>query len=152
MKNTSTIQEEEVSALKGAEIGSETAEFPREFYGTPERPAKEAEVRPAIELVSERFPSLEEQEVVFTFFAPEAHAVHVAGEFNNWSSDATPLENTESGEWVTHQLLRSGQYEYRFVVDGRWLEDPESAQRVANPHGGFNSVLTVPLAVRTSLL
>jgi hypothetical protein len=35
-------------------------------------------------------------------------------------------------------------------VDGQWSEDPEAAQRVANSHGGFNSVLTVPLAVRTS--
>jgi hypothetical protein len=49
-------------------------------------------------------------------------------------------------------MLRSGQYEYRFVVDGEWCEDPQATQRVANPHGGFNSVLTVPLAVKTSIL
>jgi len=152
MKNSSTIQEDEISATNGAEIGFETGELPREFYGTPVGIPKKNEVRPAIELVSERFPSLEEQEVIFTFLAPEAHAVHVAGEFNNWSLDATPLENTGSGEWSTRLPLRSGQYEYRFVVDGRWFEDPESSQRVANPYEGFNSVLTVPLSVRTSLL
>jgi hypothetical protein len=49
-------------------------------------------------------------------------------------------------------MLRSGQYEYRFVVDGRWSEDPRASQRVANPYGDFNSVLIVPLAVRTSIL
>jgi hypothetical protein len=37
-------------------------------------------------------------------------------------------------------------------VDGQWIEDPEAEQRKANPHGGFNSVLRVPLAVRTSIL
>jgi hypothetical protein len=152
MKNSSTIQEEEISATNGTETGLETAEFPLEIYGTPEDVAERDEVWPAMELVAERFPSLDEQEVIFTFFAPEAHAVHVAGEFNSWSSDAAPLENTGSGEWVTRLQLRSGQYEYRFVVDGRWFEDPESAQRVVNPYDGFNSVLTVPLSVRTSLL
>lgn len=152
MKNSTTIQEEEISAPNGTDTGFETAEFPLEIYGTPEDALRKVEARSPIELVSERFPSLEKQEIIFTFFAPEAHAVHVAGEFNNWSSDATPLENTGYGEWVTRLPLRSGQYEYRFVVDGRWFEDPESAQRVANPHEGFNSVLTVPLAVRTSLL
>ena len=152
MKNSSTIQEEEVSAKNGAEMNFETAEFPREIYVTPEEAARKDEVRPPIELVSERFPSLEEQEIIFTFLAPEAHAVHVAGEFNNWSPDAAPLEKTGSGEWVTRLPLRTGLYEYRFVVDGRWFEDPESAQRVVNPYEGFNSVLTVPLAVRTSLL
>jgi hypothetical protein len=49
-------------------------------------------------------------------------------------------------------MLRSGQYEYRFLVDGRWSEDPQAAQRAANPHGGYNSVFTVPLAVKTSIL
>ena len=49
-------------------------------------------------------------------------------------------------------MLRSGQYEYRFVVDGRWIEDPGASQRVASPYGGFNSILKLPLEVRTSIL
>jgi hypothetical protein len=31
-------------------------------------------------------------------------------------------------------------------VDGQWSEDPQTAKRQANPFGGFNSVITVPLA------
>jgi hypothetical protein len=49
-------------------------------------------------------------------------------------------------------MLRAGEYEYRFVVDGRWIEDQEADQRAVNPHVGFNSVLRVPLAVQTSIL
>jgi hypothetical protein len=59
---------------------------------------------------------------------------------------------TKDGKWIIRMLLRAGEYEYRFVVDGQWIEDPEADQSAANPHGGFNSVLRVPLAVRTSLL
>ncbi|MHB8520474.1 MAG: isoamylase early set domain-containing protein [Limisphaerales bacterium] len=102
--------------------------------------------------MSERFPALEEQEITLTFFAPQAREVNVAGNFNNWRPDATPLKNTGAGEWIVRLMLRSAEYEYRFVVDGEWSEDPRATQRAANSHGGFNSVLLVPLAARTSLL
>jgi 1,4-alpha-glucan branching enzyme len=111
-----------------------------------------AKVKLAIQPISERFPALEEQEVILTFFAPLAGEVKAAGNFNGWCPDATPLKNTGAGEWVVRLMLRSGQYEYLFVVDGRWTEDPQAVQRMANPHGGFNSVLLVPLSVRTSIL
>ena len=107
---------------------------------------------PPIQPVSARFPALEEQEIILAFFDPEATEVNVAGNFNNWSPTATPLKDTGAGKWVVRLMLRSGQYEYRFLVDGRWSEDPQAAQRAANPHGGYNSVFTVPLAVTTSIL
>jgi 1,4-alpha-glucan branching enzyme len=107
---------------------------------------------PSIQPVAERFPALEEQEVIFTTLAPEAREVNVAGNFNDWRPETTPMKNTGEGKWVGRSMLRAGQYEYRFVVDGQWREDAQATQRVANPHGGFNSVLMVPLAVRTSIL
>ena len=107
---------------------------------------------PTVQPVSERFPALEKQEIVFTFLAPEAREVSLVGSFNGWRPNDTPLRDTGGGEWAVRLMLRSGQYEYRFVVDGRWTEDPAASQRVPNPHGGVNSVLVVPLAVRTSLL
>ena len=86
------------------------------------------------------------------FFAPVAREVTLAGNFNSWHPNATPLKNTGDGNWFVRLKLRAGQYEYRFVEDGRWSEDPSATQRVANSYGEFNSVLTVPLAVRASLL
>jgi 1,4-alpha-glucan branching enzyme len=109
-------------------------------------------VKLATQPISERFPALEEQEVMLTYFAPLARQVNVAGNFNSWRPEAAPLTNTDTGEWVVRLMLRSGQYEYLFVVDGRWTEDPQATQRIANPHGGFNSVLLVPLSVRMSIL
>jgi 1,4-alpha-glucan branching enzyme len=108
--------------------------------------------QPPIQPVSERFPALEEQEVILTLPATEARKVNVAGNFNGWRPEATPLKNIGAGEWVVRLMLRSGLYEYRFVVDGWWSEDPRASQRVANPYGSFNSVLLVPLEVRTSIL
>jgi 1,4-alpha-glucan branching enzyme len=134
----------------GGAVGK--GETPIENKDTPE-PVAGTRVTPAfVEPVSERFPALEEEEIVLTYLAPEAKSVYVAGAFNAWDPEATPLKNMGVGEWVVRLMLRSGRYEYRFVVDGQWIDDPEAVQRVANPHGGFNSVLIVPLEVRTSIL
>ena len=118
----------------------------------PWRVAVQDSAPPSFQPVSERFPALEEQEIIFTTLAPEAREVNVAGNFNDWRPEATPMKNTGEGKWVGRSMLRAGQYEYRFIVDGQWREDAQATQRVANPHGGFNSVLMVPLAVRTSIL
>jgi hypothetical protein len=105
-----------------------------------------------VEPVSERSPVREEQEITLKYVSPAAREVKVAGNFNGWHPNATPLKNNGTGEWTVRLALRSGQYEYRFVVDGHWMEDPHAAQRGANPYGGFNSVLTVPPAVRSSIM
>ena len=105
-----------------------------------------------IQPVAERFPALEEQEVAFTFYAPEARVVQVAGGFNGWRPEANPLARQEAGEWLTRLMLKSGQYEYRFVIDGVWTDDPQATQSAANPYGGLNSVLAVLLDDRTDLL
>ena len=105
-----------------------------------------------IQPIAERFPALAEQEVELTYYAPGATAVHVAGSFNGWSPESNLLERTESGEWLTRMMLRSGHYEYCFVVDCAWTNDPQALQSAVNPYGGLNSVLTVGLDDRTDLL
>ena len=105
-----------------------------------------------IEPIAARFPALEEQEVVFAFFAPEARRVEVAGSFNGWQPQANPLALTGAGEWSVRLMLKSGQYEYRFVADGVWADDPRATQHATNPYGGLNSVLEVRLDDRTDLL
>ena len=81
---------------------------------------------PIIQPISERFPALEEQEVGLTLYAPDAKIVQVAGSFNGWRPEVSPLEPTGSGAWSAQLLLKSGQYEYRFVVDGVWTDDPQA--------------------------
>ncbi len=119
---------------------------------TPKAPARKGNSSSCYQPVAERFPALEEQEAVIEFVSPTARQVLVAGQFNDWCPESTPLTRTWDGEWVVRLILRAGEYEYRLVVDGEWMEDPEADQRVANPYGGFNSVLRVPLDVRTSIL
>jgi len=105
-----------------------------------------------IQPIAERFPALQEQEVEFTFCAPEAHMVEVAGTFNGWHPQSNPLEPTGTGDWTAKLVLKSGRYEYRYVVDGFWTEDPHAPLKAANQYGGYNSVLQVVLDDRTDLL
>ena len=152
MRHSHVSHDNRISARGFRRAGAATGKAPREPEETPETAAEKVNPPPAVQPVSERFPALEEQEITFTVLAPEARAVIVVGSFNGWRPNATPLNNTGAGEWAVRLMLRSGQYEYRFAVDGRWREDPRASQHVANLFGEFNPVLVVPLAVRTSIL
>ena len=81
--------------------------------------------------------------VSLEFFQPQAREIFVAGTFNEWSPLATPLTPQGDGKWVAELSLGPGKYEYRFVVDGVWTDDPLSSESAPNPFGGFNSVLQV---------
>ena len=76
-------------------------------------------------------------------FKDGARKVCVAGTFNDWNPQRTPLERNADGEWEIALSLAPGEYEYRFVADDQWMDDPLSCRNVANPFGGVNAVLHV---------
>jgi hypothetical protein len=152
MKYSRVSQENKTPSTNSGRVGLETVEASINPQKTPENLAGKANPQPPVQPVSERFPALEEQDIILTCYAPDAKEVTVAGNFNNWHPEATPLKTTGAGKWVVRLRLRSGQYEYLFVVDGKWSEDPQASLRVTNPYGAFNSALLVPLEVRTSIL
>jgi hypothetical protein len=81
--------------------------------------------------------------VRFTLIAPEAQRVSVAGTFNQWNPEATPLARMSSGAWTGTLSLPAGQHLYAFVVDGaRWIIDP-AAPAVDDGFGRRNSVLAL---------
>ena len=71
---------------------------------------------------------------------PGAKQVFVAGSFNEWKPEKTPLAPSGNGRWIGDLTVRPGRYEYLFVVDGQWIPDPNAKESVANPFGGKNSV------------
>jgi 1,4-alpha-glucan branching enzyme len=81
--------------------------------------------------------------VRFELELPKAWSVFVVGTFNDWKPGATPLSGVGGGRWVKELSLAPGRYEYRFVVDGDWIDDPKAKAYVPNPHGGLNAVLQV---------
>jgi hypothetical protein len=57
----------------------------------------------------------------------QAKEVFVAGEFNAWSPEATPLVRRD-GRWVAEVELAPGRQTYKFIVDGEWMLDPANAE------------------------
>jgi 1,4-alpha-glucan branching enzyme len=74
---------------------------------------------------------------------PAAKKVCVAGSFNDWKPENTPLQPAGGGRWTGELAVSPGRYEYLFVVDGKWVPDPTAKQTTPNPFGGLNSVLLV---------
>ncbi|MCX5801613.1 MAG: glycogen-binding domain-containing protein [Candidatus Eisenbacteria bacterium] len=82
-------------------------------------------------------------EVEFTLSAPDAKSVYLAGDFNNWAGDKDGMKKGQDGIWRIKIAIPAGKHEYKFVVDGQWNVDPDNPNKVADPYGGFNSVIDV---------
>ena len=83
------------------------------------------------------------QKVTFAFTAPDAAAVLVTGSFCDWESNSISLKKGRDGVWKAVVSLLPGRYEYRFLVDGQWRDDPAAAERAVNDFGTENCILHV---------
>jgi len=84
--------------------------------------------------------------VVISFQAPQAKAVAVAGDFNQWSIEKGLMEKKSDGVWTLEVPLEPGTYHYMFVVDGEvWVSDPNAELYRDDGFGNKNSVLRVSL-------
>lgn len=88
-------------------------------------------------------PVLKKASVEFSLKAPLAKKVSVAGTFNAWDVGASRLKKEVSGAWSASLSLAPGCYEYRFFVDGAWVNDPRSTKEAPNSFGASNSVVEV---------
>jgi len=79
----------------------------------------------------------------FTFQAPTARQVSLAGEFNNWDPKAGPMHKGAGGVWHLSVALKPGRYEYRFLADEVWCDDPAAQQKAGNSLGTENCVRIV---------
>ncbi len=72
-------------------------------------------------------------------------SVRVAGSFNNWDPDKTPMR-LENGRWITSLVLPPDNYEYMFVVDeNTWVTDPLALTTRDDGFGSKNAVLELSL-------
>lgn len=86
---------------------------------------------------------IESKEIKFLLEAPSARSVKLAADFTDWEKSPLELSKTEEGIWFTTVALSPGQYAYRFIVDGNWQDDPYSLQRVPNPFGTTNAMISI---------
>jgi len=81
--------------------------------------------------------------VAFSIAAPEARQVFLAGEMTDWDAGKVAMQRDEHGTWHTALDIAPGQWLYKFVVDGRWVQDPATDDHDADGQGGQHSFLFV---------
>jgi chromosome partitioning protein len=111
--------------------------------------AIEVEASPPSELgefaAADELPEL--REVTVRFADTQAGDVRIAGDFNGWVPDkgVRSVIEAEDGSRVWTKILHlpPGTYQYRYVVDGEWREDPDNTNTTPSATGRVNSVLVV---------
>jgi 1,4-alpha-glucan branching enzyme len=79
----------------------------------------------------------------FNLKMPEAQKVILMGDFNLWNPEVNPMRKNGKGVWQTTVMLYPGRYEYRFLVDGEWCNDPNNTTKCPNCFDSENNVMEV---------
>ena len=77
---------------------------------------------------------------------PNAKEVVLTGSFNRWDEHLFKMHQTDDG-WIITLQINPGEYEYKFIVDGNWMEDPNNPAKRINEYGGYNSIINVKIPV-----
>jgi type 1 glutamine amidotransferase len=72
----------------------------------------------------------------------DAKTVIVTGSFNGWSTRDYRMIR-QGGKWIMPVSLKPGKYTYKFIVDGKWITDPDNKLYEENEYGTGNSVLWI---------
>ena len=67
--------------------------------------------------------------------------VQVAGDFSNWRP--VEMRKQKDGAFVATVPVGNGNHEYKFILDGEWVVDPDNNAWALNPYGTLNSVAQV---------
>ncbi|TDY11445.1 hypothetical protein [Meridianimaribacter flavus] len=79
-----------------------------------------------------------------------AKNVILSGSFNRWDEHLFKMTKTTNG-WELTLDLKPGEYQYKFIVDGNWIEDPDNPSKKRNEYDGYNSVINIQVPVTFNL-
>ena len=89
-------------------------------------------------------PKAKRRRIIFEFEDQNAKSVSLLGDFNGWDETRHVMQEAENGKWRKVLFLPDGTYEYKFLVDGRWENDPINAHMTVNSFGTYNNRIQVP--------
>lgn len=73
--------------------------------------------------------------------------IYVVGDFNQWRRTETPLLQARDGAWRAVVDLPAGhQFEFRYLIDGKWQTDDHADGSRPNEFGSDNSVVDTSLS------
>ena len=88
--------------------------------------------------------AISKKQVTFTCnVASEALTAYLVGDFNDWKPTAKPMTKGKNNTFQARMRLAPGEYQYKFIVDGIWFNDPQAQEQVMNPYGTSNSIVRI---------
>ncbi len=75
--------------------------------------------------------------------APRAKSVNLVGDFNEWNPSSHPMERRVDGWWFLQVPLTHGHHQYRFLVDGKPMLDPQATGVDHDERNGRVSLIAV---------
>ena len=83
------------------------------------------------------------REVELKLYAPKAKSVALGGDFNGWNPKRSVAQMEKDGTWKIALELAPGKYQYKFLVDGQWQNDPKCNACVPNSFGTLNCLIDI---------
>ena len=83
--------------------------------------------------------------VIFSIEAKVTTSAAVIGDFNNWNIEEGALSKLKNGTFKgVFDLPKDSSYEFKYLIDGNYLNDPEADGLKWNDYAGSeNSVLAL---------
>lgn len=81
--------------------------------------------------------------VKFSYFNKDAKSVKLIGDFNNWDPEVDSLQKDQFGLWYIVKQLSHGSYVYQYIIDNKWILDPNNPVTKMDMNGKLNSYLEV---------
>lgn len=70
--------------------------------------------------------------------ANSAKEVALAADFTEWKP--TAMKKQKDGSFALTVAVPTGTHEYKYIIDGQWVVDPDNNRWALNPYGTLNSV------------
>jgi 1,4-alpha-glucan branching enzyme len=86
---------------------------------------------------------IKRRRIDFKYRDANAQEVNVVGDFNKWNAGSHPMKQADGGIWKKTMMLPEGTYEYKFIVDGAWTNDPMNEETCVNDFGTVNNRIKI---------
>jgi len=102
---------------------------------------------PAAPKITKPGPNVTPEGVVFNYKADgKGLKIYLAGNFNDWKPDNPQFlmkDDDGDGIWSITVKLAPGTYQYKYVIDSKWTQDPYGPGEAPDGFGGRNSQFDV---------
>jgi len=82
-------------------------------------------------------PEIKLRKPKFVYFSSKAKKVELVGDFNDWTPQ--PMKKVAANRWELVIEIPEGKYLYNFIVDGKYVLDPNNKKQPELSHQGFKS-------------